>query len=79
MRDIVFAVILGNAFGISLMSGVEAFHDGAATWVLQLIVFPLAALIGIVALLLGQRRKRAPAESRRPNSHDGDQQPEQPR
>ena len=78
MRNIVFAVILGNAFGMSLMSGVEAFHDGAPAWIFQLIVFPLAAAVGIVSLLL-EHRKRASAQSRHPNSHYGDQQPEQPR
>ncbi|GAA1925861.1 hypothetical protein GCM10009689_00630 [Brevibacterium antiquum] len=78
MRDIVVAVILGNAFGMSMMSGAEAFQDGAASWILQLIVFPLAAAVGIVSLLL-KHRKRASAQGRHPNSHDIDQEPEQRR
>lgn len=69
------AVILGNAFGMSLAFGAESVKDGGSGWILQLIVFPLAALIGIVSLLLKHRRKRAPAESRRPDS----QEPGQPR
>ncbi|MDN5551982.1 hypothetical protein PGC08_05480 [Brevibacterium sp. BDJS002] len=78
MRDIVFAVILGNAFGMSMMSGAQAFDEGSDSWILQLIVFPLAAAAGIVSLLLKQR-KRASAQGRHPNSHDTDQEPEQPR
>lgn len=75
MRDIVFAVILGNAFGMSLAFGVEAFQDGAASWILQLIGFPLAAAVGIVSLLL-KHRKRASAQGRHPNSYTTDQEPE---
>lgn len=78
MRDIVGAVILGNAFGMSLMSGAQAFDEGSDSWILQLIVFPLVAAIGIMLLLL-QHRKRVSAESRHPNSHDTGQEPEQPR
>ncbi|WP_193072237.1 MULTISPECIES: hypothetical protein [unclassified Brevibacterium] len=79
MRDIVFAVILGNAFGMSLMSGAQAFDEGSDSWILQLIVFPLVAAIGIMLLLLQHRKKRVSAESRHPNSHDTGQEPEQPR
>lgn len=69
------AVILGNALGMSLMSGAESVDDGGRAWILQLIVFPLAAVAGIVSLLLEHRKKRAPAQSQRPNP----QEPEPPR
>ncbi|MCF2589014.1 hypothetical protein [Brevibacterium sp. UCMA 11752] len=79
MRNIIMAFILGTAFTNSLLSGVESVNDGGVSWVFLLIVFPLAALAGLVALLLEHRKKRAPAESRRPDSPNTDQQPEQPR
>ncbi|MCF2571552.1 hypothetical protein [Brevibacterium sp. UCMA 11754] len=64
---------------MSMMSGAQAFDEGSDSWILQLIVFPLAAAAaGIVSLLLKQR-KRASAQGRHPNSYDIDQEPEQPR
>lgn len=60
MRDIIMAVILGNALGMSLMSGAESINDGGVGWIFELIVFPLAAVAGIVSLLLAQRKKRVP-------------------
>ncbi|MDN5806592.1 MAG: hypothetical protein L0J17_03535 [Brevibacterium sp.] len=49
------------------------------SWIFLLIVFPLFALAGIVSLLLKHRKKRAPDESRRPNSQEPDQATNQPR
>ncbi|HCG55267.1 MAG TPA: hypothetical protein DEW39_03735 [Brevibacterium sp.] len=71
-------VIMGNAFGLSVTSGIESVNEGGATWILELIVFPLAVLVGIVSLLL-KHRKRAPAQNRRPNPCESGQDPEQPR
>lgn len=78
MRNIIMAFILGTAFANCLLMGAESVNDGGVSWVFLLIVFPLASLAGLVSLLL-EHRKRAPAESRRPDSHNTDQQPEQPR
>ncbi len=72
------AFFLGVAFTNSLLMGEESLKAGGEAWILELIVFPLFALIGIGALLL-EHRRRASTESRRPNSPDTDQQPEQPR
>ena len=81
MRDIIMAVILGNALGMSLMSGAESINDGGGAWILQLIVFPLAAVAGIVSLLLAQRKKRVPASGRHPNPQEPEpeEEPEPPR
>ena len=76
MRDIIVAFILGIAFATSLLAGAEAVDEGGGAWILQLIVIPLTAVTGIVSLLLGQRKKRAPAQSRRPNPQEPNQEPE---
>ncbi|WP_157691311.1 MULTISPECIES: hypothetical protein [Brevibacterium] len=78
MRDIIMAVAMGIAIGVLIPAGVESFEDGGALWILELIIFPLFALAGIVSLLL-KHRKRAPAESRHPNSQEADQATNQPR
>ena len=79
MRDIIMAVAMGIAIGVLIPAGVESLEDGGALWILELIIFPLFALAGIVSLLLKHRKKRASAESRRPNSQEPDQATDQPR
>ncbi|AZL05041.1 MAG: hypothetical protein ACTMKZ_05365 [Brevibacterium aurantiacum] len=78
MREIIMAFFLGVAFTNSLLMGEESLSEGGQAWILELIVFPLFALVGIGAMLL-EHRKRASAKSRRPDSHDTDQLPAQSR
>ncbi|GAA1871659.1 hypothetical protein [Brevibacterium marinum] len=63
MRNIIMAFVLGTAFANSLLLGAESVNDGGVSWVFLLIVCPLAALVGLVSLLLEHRKQRAPAVS----------------
>ena len=57
------AVAMGIAIGVLIPAGVESLEDGGALWILELIIFPLFALVGIVSLLLKHRKKRGAGPS----------------
>ncbi|MCD1287099.1 hypothetical protein ACH82I_05995 [Brevibacterium sp. GP-SGM9] len=66
MRDIFTAFILGLVLANSMHLGIDDIHEGGWVWILELIVFPAAALVGLISLLW-THRKRASAEDRHPH------------
>ena len=57
MRNLIVAFILGSSLAMSLFTGDEALRNGDQAWPLWLIVFPLASVVGMIALLLEPRKK----------------------
>lgn len=61
MRDIFTAFILGLVLANSMHMGIDDIHEGGWVWILELIVFPAAALVGLISLLWTHRKRKISA------------------